>query len=252
MCRDNREKSCARDLFTRLLSLDSNEEDSWPLIESSFVLTRLLLTGDDARSSGFLLGEVLEKGVNCICWYVNCICWFGWRSSGSCAWCQITWRRYPCWWCSSGVLYCAAVLIDQAIAQLRIFLKMGPLSQRGVLSTVHALAQRELDLPFHPSLAPPDLLCDATELPPAGNLSFPDRTKRATPSAPQGVFEENVWFSQPFRSLVRQRGQTTTCSRSRNAAAACPPSLPFPLRASSSMFMRKWWAHGVIEGKVTL
>lgn len=83
--------------------------------------------------------------------------------------------------------------IDQAIAQLRIFLKMGPLSKRGVLSTVRVLAHREPDLPFHPSLTPPDLLlCDATELPPAGNISFPDGTKRATPSAPQGVFEENV------------------------------------------------------------
>lgn len=83
--------------------------------------------------------------------------------------------------------------IDQAIAQLRMFLKMGPLSKRGVLSMVRVLARREPDLPFHPSLTPPDLLlCDATELPPAEDFSFPVRTKRATPSAPQGVFEENV------------------------------------------------------------
>lgn len=84
-------------------------------------------------------------------------------------------------------------MVDQAITQLCIFLKMGPLSKRGVLSMVRVLAHREPDLSFHPSLTPPDLgLCDATERPPAENFSFPDGTKRATPSAPQGVFGENV------------------------------------------------------------
>lgn len=82
--------------------------------------------------------------------------------------------RYLCWWCSACALYGAAVRIDQAITQLRIFLKTGPLSKRGVLSTVRVLAHREPDLPFHPSLTPPDLLlCDATELPPAGKFPFP-------------------------------------------------------------------------------
>lgn len=135
--------------------------------------------------------------------------------------------RYLCWWCSSCVLHGAAVRIDQAVAKLRVFLKTGPLSKRGVLSTVFLLIGSltspsiRLSLLLTFSCVMPQL----TQLPPAENFSFPDGTKRATPSAPQGAFEEIVWFSLPFRSLVRQRGQTTTCSQSRNAAAL--PPLPF-------------------------
>lgn len=68
-----------------------------------------------------------------------------------------------------------------------------------------------------------------------------------------GVFAAaNVWFSQPFRSLVRQRGRISTCPERRNAAAVAP--LPFSslLWAFDSLFMRRWWAGREIGGEHTL
>lgn len=100
-----------------------------------------------------------------------------------------------------------------------------------------------------PSLLMTSLLFDATYYHSTVNQTFCcemlfSRQKEETPPSLQGVFEENVWFSQPFRSVVSQRGQISTCSQSWNAAATCPT----PLWASNSMFMRKWWTHGEIEG----
>lgn len=92
---------------------------------------------------------------------------------------------------------------------------------------------------FHSSRVIPHINITA-ELPPAEgeNSSVPDGKKRAAPSSHQGVFEENVWFSQPSQSLVSQRGQISTCPRNWNAAP------PRTLWATDSMFMRKWWADG--------
>lgn len=79
------------DLFTRLLSLDSNEEGRWPLIKSSFVLTGPVSWREMIQGHlGFFSGKSLKKGWICICCYVNCICCFGGRSSGRRVWCQIT------------------------------------------------------------------------------------------------------------------------------------------------------------------